>query len=386
MTAGLPHAFMLPAPLFSCADGIMENRDKEQRELLKTQFEYASRDYANMQCYSTELTFEQCQEIGVDQVHAKLTERLIACCRDEWFDAAILAADDEQDEDAGIFASWHVELQHGEWVRTETLAAEQQTDPCTETMAEMPNPLAADVPMGKPEYTFVRRPDASGSKGKCRFFWLRRETGEQWNCRAAYRKLESLVGEAYNFLPLRESYSYAESNNVDLPRAKLSSWLYQLSLAHASSFFFTTDQPPGAPGGDINPLFNNLRDVFLSSRIALEYAEQRASENGGGGTSDKETGASGRKPEAAQQKKRGPASTLKSFIEVHCNLTGRPDIQSKVDLLHEYNRKQRIKLPKLAHRYRRGQHKYYYDDDLKKNWPTYRRNMPTLPPLKMPEK
>jgi len=73
--------------------------------------------------------------------------------------------------------------------------------------------------------------------------------------------------------------------------------------------------------------------------------------------------------------------TLKSFIEIHCDLSARPDVQSKVALLHEYNLKGKIKLPKLAHKYRKGQHKYYYVDDLKKNWPTYQKKMPTLPPL-----
>ena len=72
--------------------------------------------------------------------------------------------------------------------------------------------------------------------------------------------------------------------------------------------------------------------------------------------------------------------TLKSFIEIHCDLTAKPDVQSKVSLLHEYNRKQKIKLPRLAKRYKPGQHKYYYVEDLKKNWADYQREMPTLPP------
>ncbi len=75
--------------------------------------------------------------------------------------------------------------------------------------------------------------------------------------------------------------------------------------------------------------------------------------------------------------------TLKSFIEIHCDLSAKPDVQSKVALLHEYNLKGKIKLPKLAHKYRKGQHKYYYVDDLKKNWPAYQEKMPTLPLLKV---
>ncbi len=74
---------------------------------------------------------------------------------------------------------------------------------------------------------------------------------------------------------------------------------------------------------------------------------------------------------------------LKKFIEIHCDLSARSDVRSKVALLHEYNLKEKIELPKLAHKYRKGQHKYYYVDDLKKNWPAYQEKMPTLPPLKV---
>jgi hypothetical protein len=74
--------------------------------------------------------------------------------------------------------------------------------------------------------------------------------------------------------------------------------------------------------------------------------------------------------------------TLKNFINTFCNLSAKPDVQSKVDLLHEYNRKRKIKLPKLAQKYKRGQYKYYFVDDLKKNWGTYQIKAPTLPPLK----
>jgi len=74
---------------------------------------------------------------------------------------------------------------------------------------------------------------------------------------------------------------------------------------------------------------------------------------------------------------------LRKFIEIHCDLSANPDVQSKAALLHEYNLKGKIKLPKLAHKYRKGQHKYYYVDDLRKHWPTYQKKMPTLPPLKV---
>jgi len=77
--------------------------------------------------------------------------------------------------------------------------------------------------------------------------------------------------------------------------------------------------------------------------------------------------------------------TLRNFIETYCDLSAKIDVQSKVSLLHEYNLKGKIKLPKLAQKYQKGQHKYYYVDDLKNNWPTYQRKMPTLPPLKQPE-
>lgn len=94
----------------------------------------------------------------------------------------------------------------------------------------------------------------------------------------------------------------------------------------------------------------------------------------------------GEKPAETRQEKDGQPTTLRSFIEIHCDLTAKPDVQSKVTLLHEYNRKKKIELPKLARKHRKGQHKYYYVDDLKKNWATYQQEMPTLPPLRVPGK
>jgi hypothetical protein len=75
--------------------------------------------------------------------------------------------------------------------------------------------------------------------------------------------------------------------------------------------------------------------------------------------------------------------TLRNFIETYCDLSAKIDVQSKVDLLHEYNSKKKIKLPELAHPYKTGQHKYYYADDLRNNWQQYQIKMPTLPPLKL---
>jgi hypothetical protein len=96
---------------------------------------------------------------------------------------------------------------------------------------------------------------------------------------------------------------------------------------------------------------------------------------------------SGKKPPKKQQiSENRQFLTLKQFIELYCDLTSKPDIQSKADLLHTYNRKKKIELPKPVHKYKKGQHKFYYVDDLKNKWPIYQGKMPTLPPLKLPEK
>lgn len=87
------------------------------------------------------------------------------------------------------------------------------------------------------------------------------------------------------------------------------------------------------------------------------------------------------KPQAGAGKTAAPI-TIKNFIKVYCDLSGKPDIQSKVDLLHTYNRKKIISLPQLVSEYRKGQPKYYFIDDLIINWPDYQSKMTTLPPLK----
>ena len=73
---------------------------------------------------------------------------------------------------------------------------------------------------------------------------------------------------------------------------------------------------------------------------------------------------------------------LKDFIKKHCDLSERPDINSKCEMLMREHRKDSIKLPLVNHEYRRGQTKLYYLERLRNNWPDYRMTLTTLPPLK----
>lgn len=88
---------------------------------------------------------------------------------------------------------------------------------------------------------------------------------------------------------------------------------------------------------------------------------------------------SGGKAENTKTKER---IALKDFIKKHCDLSERPDIDSKCEMLMREHRKDSIKLPLVNHEYRRGQTKLYYLEKLRNNWPDYRMTLTTLPPLK----
>jgi hypothetical protein len=88
---------------------------------------------------------------------------------------------------------------------------------------------------------------------------------------------------------------------------------------------------------------------------------------------------SGGKAENTKTKER---IALKDFIKKHCDLSERPDINSKCEMLMREHRKDSIKLPLVNHKYRRGQTKLYYLEKLRNNWPDYRMTLTTLPPLK----
>lgn len=75
-----------------------------------------------------------------------------------------------------------------------------------------------------------------------------------------------------------------------------------------------------------------------------------------------------------------PTTTLPMFIGKYCKNFG--VISSKVKTLQKYDRKGLLKLPALAVKWKRGQAKQYYIDDLKQNWNKYRQTMPVLPELK----
>jgi len=77
--------------------------------------------------------------------------------------------------------------------------------------------------------------------------------------------------------------------------------------------------------------------------------------------------------------------TLQAFFDDYCDLSKKPDIASKREmLLREGRKKNGIKLPfvKSKEEFRRGQTYLYWLDELLKNWTTYRLTLTTLPPLK----
>jgi len=73
-------------------------------------------------------------------------------------------------------------------------------------------------------------------------------------------------------------------------------------------------------------------------------------------------------------------TSLKMFIGKYCKEYS--VISSKVKTLQKYARKKKIRLPKLAVKWQRGQAKLYHVRDLISNWPKYRQVMPSLPELK----
>jgi hypothetical protein len=74
--------------------------------------------------------------------------------------------------------------------------------------------------------------------------------------------------------------------------------------------------------------------------------------------------------------------TLYKFMEKYCDLSGKPILDSKCEILYRRHREHKITLPKEAYKSGPKQTKYYYVDDLKENWESYEKIIPTLPPLK----
>jgi len=76
--------------------------------------------------------------------------------------------------------------------------------------------------------------------------------------------------------------------------------------------------------------------------------------------------------------------TLQQFFNDYCDLSKRPDITSKREMLLREDREGRIKLPLVGKKknYRKGQTYLFCLDSLLENWTTYRKKLTTLPPLK----
>jgi hypothetical protein len=76
--------------------------------------------------------------------------------------------------------------------------------------------------------------------------------------------------------------------------------------------------------------------------------------------------------------------TLQQFFNIYCDLSGKPDITSKREMLLREHREERIVLPLVGKKkdYRKGQTYLFWLDRLLDKWETYRDDLTTLPPLK----
>lgn len=76
--------------------------------------------------------------------------------------------------------------------------------------------------------------------------------------------------------------------------------------------------------------------------------------------------------------------TIKDFINKYCDLSEKPDIISKREMLLREDRQGRITLPVVGSKdsYRQGQTYLYYLNRLLNEWSNYRMTLTTLPPLK----
>ncbi len=119
---------------------------------------------------------------------------------------------------------------------------------------------------------------------------------------------------------------------------------------------------------------DHLLSIFDQLILTVEAAMRATTRN-----RETEQKVSGGKAENTKTKER---IALKDFIKKHCDLSERPDIESKCEMLMREHRKDSIKLPLVSHEYRRGQTKLYYLKKLRNNWPDYRMTLTTLPPLK----
>jgi hypothetical protein len=75
-------------------------------------------------------------------------------------------------------------------------------------------------------------------------------------------------------------------------------------------------------------------------------------------------------------------TTLLAFMENLCELEQNVYLKSKRDLLLKLHKNKRITMPKPVKKKKRGQSYLFYEDELKKYWPSYCIEIPTLPKLK----
>ncbi len=77
------------------------------------------------------------------------------------------------------------------------------------------------------------------------------------------------------------------------------------------------------------------------------------------------------------------STTLANFIIQECAVKKDDDTTAMAERLHTYNRRGKIALPRTVQKHKRGHAKLYFVWELRQRWEGYRRESPSLPPLKV---
>lgn len=188
------------------------------------------------------------------------------------------------------------------------------------------------------------------------FRWIWSVTGRPVDCDPVLYVIENAISEAgvLNFM------GWSHKFNLDMFAES------ELFPGSESVRFPEIIPDECNPGIELDRVMEELRCEYYKAKAGSSKAEKPTNASGG---------------EAEGKINRQPI-TLKNFINTYCNLSRKPVVESKIELLLKYNRKKLIILPPLATTYRRGRSNFYYVDDLNREWAKYQKIISTLPPLK----
>ena len=255
--------------------------------------------------------------------------------------------------------------------------------------------------------------------------WLMRPEWQNWSKTSALHRLTVLVNNTIKYLS-HESYPsalrgdflvecdiFSEEFYVHpeypflIVNFDIIKWLWYLFLNNKSqSLGFCSGRGHGFTFlSNMSALrkrwlnyFTKNEDVFLESAILCGNLVELMRDRESNGVCRIGDGARGRvepsrgvatveeKPAEIEQKagadanKQSETATLVMFMQQYCDHEG-CDVESKRNLLYKHNTK-KIRLPKTSSGWKSGQAKIFYVKDLLQRWPSYRKILPTLPPLK----